>query len=72
MDRCKFEVRVPTKPMSGSRGKRRHERKEELIKAIKEAKPDELETARRAFRDKRKRGGPFRLVPRRHWPKPDT
>ncbi|MDG6991062.1 MAG: hypothetical protein JRM99_06535 [Nitrososphaerota archaeon] len=22
--------------------------------------------------DKRKRGGPFRLVPRRHWPKPDT
>ena len=53
MDRCKFEVRVPTKPMSGSRGKRRHERKEELIKAIKEAKPDELETARRAFRDKR-------------------
>lgn len=22
--------------------------------------------------DKRKRGGPFRVVPRRHWPKPDT
>ncbi|MDG7007773.1 MAG: RusA family crossover junction endodeoxyribonuclease [Nitrososphaerota archaeon] len=53
MDRYKFEVRVPTKPMSGSGGKRRHERKEELIKAIREAKPNELETARRAFRDKR-------------------
>ena len=52
MDHYKFEVRVPTKPMSGSRGKRRYERKEELIRAIKEAKPDELETARRAFRNK--------------------
>ena len=53
MDPYKFEVRVPTKPMSGSRGKRRYERKEELIKAIKEAKSGEFETARRAFRDKR-------------------
>ena len=55
MDRYKFEVRVPTKPMSGSKGKRRYERKEELIRAIKEAKPDELETARRAFQNKRVR-----------------
>ena len=39
--------------MSGSKGKRRYERKEELIKAVKEAKPDELERARREFRDKR-------------------
>ena len=53
MDRYKCEVRISTKPMSGSRGKRRYERKEELIKAIKETKSDELETARRAFRDKR-------------------
>jgi Holliday junction resolvase RusA-like endonuclease len=53
MDRYRFEVRIPTEPMSGSRGKRRYERKEKLIKAVKEAKPDELETARREFRDKR-------------------
>ena len=52
MDGYKFEVRVDTKPMSGSRGKRRHERKEELIKAVKE-KSGELERARREFRDKR-------------------
>jgi Holliday junction resolvase RusA-like endonuclease len=55
VDRYTFEVRIPTKPMSGSRGRRRYERKEELIKAIKEAKPDELERARREFRDKRVR-----------------
>ena len=52
MDRYSFEVRIPTKPMSGSRGKRRYERKEELIKAVKE-KADDLERARREFRDKR-------------------
>ena len=53
MDRYKFQVRISTKPMSGSSGKRRYERKEELIKAIKEAKSDELETARRTFQNKR-------------------
>ena len=52
MARYRFEVRIPTKPMSASRGKRRYERKEELIKAVKE-KADDLETARREFRDKR-------------------
>ena len=53
MGQYKFEVRVPINPMSGSRGKRRYERKRELIEAVKEKKLDELERAKRAFAEKR-------------------
>jgi Holliday junction resolvase RusA-like endonuclease len=49
----KFEVKVQLEPMSGSKGKRKYARKEELVSAITEAYREELVQARDFFKGKK-------------------